>query len=543
MTGQQLSVFKRKLKTSEIAYTDLNGQFVDAQKELRGFEAEWDCLKKSYDAAQDYIKSLEAELCEYEQIIKHIPKAKIATISRQATESERKEKRALNELNALGIGQLKSVRKENMREVGTLTEIFGTDKTLQFLEETFRHIYKEQFAQTERDVADASWQTDPESVAVTKTKAKPKEKLAAKDAEAQCEPAAAWLTRQLRLVKESVLAPEKKQPHESPAADISEEAHIVGKQPRRTVLGTRSKGSNSIQPSVLLSAHGISRDLTLPANALEPCCYSPVPLAEDTIRPETAAAPAGCESQIDTIVPEQSAEAPLLQLLGLGPGQASAGKSPAIGRREQQAIQQLGALMGIDVGRICPLCRRRRKNPRRPVIKVTPFNVHGFDHMLSRKLGIENHDDRGTQTEPGPVSDPYIERQIEQLKKETDKKRTMLSRSACRSKRRIIVDRRADSSIDSVTPECVPKESSAKDLTRAVTNAVKKPARGHRATSSVYQSFDSRPCANKRLSSLLWKQKNVYDAQRKKALSRGDTPESGVVSVHRHQTLQDYSYC
>ncbi len=587
--NQQLSMFKRKLKLSEVSYGDLTRQLINTQKELRGIEAEWDNLKKSYDGAQDYIKSLESQIFEQEQILKHIPKMKIATISQQTKDSERTEQRALHELNSLAINQLKTVRKEAMLDAATLTDIFGTEKTLGIEEEAFQRLYKEGSVQTECETKDQAAGTDP---VIPPSKPKPAAAAAAivpaqhvqqpvpvpivvqkkpETAEKGSQSENRVLAMGIEVAEESILGKPKSEPREEEAPEDTlplEEG--VSRQQNANSSGTgRSRRRREPSSHRLNDSSSPGSRRTLSRGGKE---NSPLAVAEQ--------APAKAEEDEEPATAEPENEKPLEEDANVNNGQNAApqlpvqqpqrpgtvnpqlvsqGRCPTESLLEKQQeqlqaireseAQNLKLLSGMKLQKICPFCKRQRKNPRRPVFNVTPFNIHGIDHMLARRLGILNREDSSTQTESAVIA-KAVENNFAAFMSTENPARTQTrrfrrtgSRSEGRSKRKILRDPNAVSeSVRAKREEAETKLSLEQRRLRKNERVVRviNVASEYRTPNSSFTGYSAAMTgkASKRLSSLLWKQKHIYDERRKKAFSRGDSPESVTVSSYQHKPQQ-----
>eukprot|EP01022_Parablepharisma_sp_SALTPOND_P008187 TRINITY_DN135346_c1_g1_i1.p1 TRINITY_DN135346_c1_g1~~TRINITY_DN135346_c1_g1_i1.p1 ORF type:complete len:686 (+),score=87.76 TRINITY_DN135346_c1_g1_i1:7624-9681(+) len=558
--AQQVSMFKRKLKMGEIAYTDLTRELINAQEELRGIESDSNNLKKSYDAAQDYIKSLEKELFEYEQVLKHIPKVKIATISKQATDSERKEKRAINELNALAISQLKSVKGDKVQDSSTLTELFGVEKTIGIMEEVFQRLYKEVgitvAPETKEYEMNTEYNEKVEAEILTDVYGEQNEVVVEEKKETiECETQYQWKENFVEhsVVEESIIVEAKPKacPQENEKDSDVEEDNVKmedldllhSSPPKRSERefkrqNTLDKKSSKHSDRSLSGLDSAAKEEAKYAEDAENA-YIDLSPGENTRSHKSIKSRTGSKIVFnnDSALPKPSTPSELLNnssptseiqgLMRLIENSNDETEQALLEKQKEQlkAIQEASELPTFDartLKRICPLCKKERQNMRRPIIKVAPYNIHGLENIINRRLGISNHQHKAVQTEYDSS-----EATLRPAKTASTNHRRAFSRSEGRSKRKIFKDPMsgADTSLHKNHASdfqnasvCIDSKDLLKDAKAKGKGSVNVLEMNYEPLEPVTSGY---AVPGKRTSSLLWKQKIIQDARRKKILSRG----------------------
>lgn len=579
---QQVSMFKRKLKMGEISYADLTRELLDAQKELKTIEKDSNTLKKSYEAAQDYIKTLEAEIFEYEQVLKHFPKAKIATVSKQATDSERKEKRALNEIHAMAMKNIKDVKGENFTEASTLTEIFGTGKTLSFVEETFVKMYKDQEILVQPEISEQGILTEsngkqdkeistdiigeienkkeeimPEIPKIEEKKQEINKEIT--NSESQTENSSQNLSN--LVVNEEIIFENNN--NQNYTLDLNPDKKEEKGQKSQISLGRGSSrhsgnrtGTNFNDPNAIpnlnkdteLNKSGkISLDNSYnnPYTDTSPIgntkgktpdqishAGSKVAFSNET--PQNIGTPASNFDFHSNIGEAQNLMQLIENVVDIKTGELLNNEQKE--KAPLKEIEELAEPPTFDkktLQKMCPYCRKLKKNPRRPIIKVAPFNIHGLEHLINRKLGVETANiikyDKCTQTEKKSffeTEQPIPENEIiEPPKSVKYHHQRSISRSEARSKRRIIKDLTGEASHHRKNNSEVPSTSVLVEATESRPTNVKIHDISYETlekylSGSGCNNMQNNTASGKKISKMLWKQKHSQELRRRALLSR-----------------------
>jgi len=471
MLKYKMLMLKQKTKMSDIASENFLEEIKNLKKELSEVQNYSGTFKASYLIAQGYVKSLEAEINEYKRLLKNVP-TKAVTMSQQVVNNERKGWKAMNTINELAISQFNRAVNREMQTKATLTELCDIDRDIRIVEEPIEILYK-----------------DTEVNAIPET--------AEKEIIVKCESAECEVLTSLHDIRKKIEISNEKISKEVQCIGITNTIQcsiVLESITRNKTIATPStkskteftplkelkiipKGTFEYQslgiellPSVNILCKARregSREKSNRSKIMESSLYS-VELPSVQKKTEERKESRGgikkliSESKVVYNTP-QVAGTSELKFTNVSFGQfpeqfneenISLGRIIGEIKRKKYCINDTT----LFSPQACLLCKSGKRNPKRPIIKIAPFNINGFERYLEKRMNLNNviKLNKETQTEDG-VEKPHtitgpIRDRYEAKKHHVRPKHSIRSKSGLNSLEREVADYSTGTYVSAIPP-------------------------------------------------------------------------------------------